>query len=300
MMILLILIALLFSSCTSHIESAMEAPEMNSISVSLEKSEISSSEQCEITIVIIYHRELIPLIPSIEELLKPINLEGYEEKGISLGEYYKKVINIELENLLPGDYILNPINVPLYNEGTITEELQSPFISLKVTSNLIGEGVFLDDFEELSPEKNMQIYFMILIVIIIIAAFVWAFVYHRKKEEPLSQTGEIFRKKIESLPEECESRDFYSSLTELLREYLDRTVFLSVQSQTTEEFIAQANTSTIINDELKRRLHSYFQRSDETTFGGVDRDISERENDVRFCLDLIDHIEEGIQKESAL
>lgn len=297
-MIVLAILVILLSSCSAGTEKVIDIPESNSIEISLKDSEISSADQCEITIDLVYHEDLIPLIPSIEELLEPIRLEGYEEKGMNLGNYYKRVINITLENLLPGDYILSPIVIPLYDDGNIIEELQSPYISLKVNSNLIEEGLFLDDFEELSPEKNIPGFVLAIIVIFLISASASAYFFFRKKEEPPAQTGEIFRRRIGDLPQESENKVYYSALTGLLREYLDRTIFLSVQSRTTEEFIELAESSDHISEEMKSRLFSFFQRSDETAFGGIDREISQRENDTRFCLELIDSIEREIVKES--
>jgi len=130
----------------------------NSINVVLSDSEIRTSENAAISIKIIYHRNFIPEIPQLKEAFNPIEIKEYTETGDVKGDYYIRRIEITLQNIPPGDYLLNPIVVPLYDGDKVVDELKSNFIELKVLSSLYEDGEFIDDFSSMK-KRTYTVFF---------------------------------------------------------------------------------------------------------------------------------------------
>lgn len=300
-----LILAILFpviASCRSEEVPPAGFKEDNFIEVTIHQSEISSAQNCNVTIMISYEEKNIPIVPPIEDLFHPVKVISYREKGERDGDFYRRIIDLTLDNLLPGDYLLNPILIPLYDNGILAEELKSGFIPLKVTSSLIGESVFIDDFEEAVPASRFSpVVITVLAAFFIPAAILFFFFWKRRKKETRMDSDD-FSEQFRGLSDECDDRVYYSSLADLLREFLDSSIFLSVQSQTTEEFISQTASNPLLDDDMKVKLFSFFRKSDVIIFGNDSEEsgIDNREKDKLFCIDFVEYVNNRINSEAEL
>ncbi|MBB6478756.1 hypothetical protein [Spirochaeta isovalerica] len=285
-------------SCNSDIgETSTRLPDKNSIDVHLLNSEIKTSDNASINIEICYNRGLIPQIPDWESELKPVGIQSIQSRGEIQGEFLIRIIELRLDNLLPGDYLLNPIVVPLFENDNMVEELKSDFIPLKVNSSLINQGELIDQFGEMKS-RNLLPYVIAGALCITVVTAGCCYIFFRKKRKRQVLPEKDFQRQLRKASEIKSDRDYYKALTTILKEFLDSTIFLSVQSQTTEEFIQMAEESDLIRNPLKEALFNFMRRGDRISFG-KDGIPCDRERDLLFCEDFMSYIAKQVKTEAA-
>ncbi|RQW05933.1 MAG: hypothetical protein EH225_04100 [Calditrichaeota bacterium] len=288
-------IAFMFSACSpvNEIEEPVES--RNLLDVRLLEDQVYSSENAVILIVLQYSRDLIPIIPDFKAELEPVRIISIEDKGTRSKGFILRQIEIKLDNLVPGEYLLSPISVTLIKNGDVIQELESGFIPLKVNSQLIGDGEYIDQFQEM--KKPAALLVLLTAVFVIIAGAGIIFLIIRMKIKTIVSAGD---KDFSELLKEAESigsdRKYYMRLSAIVREFLDCTIFPGVQSRTTEEFIQIARNTDLINDQVKHALFDFLQNCDRISFGKYDQSC-DRNRDALFCSDFMAYVRKQIRTE---
>lgn len=294
----------LLLSCGLNDDSGMEQSisEENSLSVELIKGEISTSERSVISVVLRYSKEYQPVMPQWAQLFDPVEINNIKSEGSSFnyGESYQKEVVITLDYLLPGDYILKPVSVNLKGEeGDLT--LQSEHLELKVTSNLQEKETFIDSFEPLRTKSHILPVIVLVVSLIIIIFF--SILLLRKKRQtihPPVPTAEIYKKKIETLNDELDEKTFYHQLSNLVKEYLDNTLFLSVQSSTFLEIALLTEDSMHLPEEWRLELLSLLNKAEAIVFSQDSSTKINRSEDKAKMIALLDKIDSSIRMEAEL
>lgn len=279
--------------------TADSIPQGNSLTVTMKKDVIKTSEKGFILIKLIYKQDLIPVIPSFENLLKPVVLENVSEKGERSDEYYIRNFEVTLDHLLPGDYLLNPITITLKKDGKVIQQLKSDFIPLKIDSSLIKNGDYLEDFKKIQNRSSLLLISGISFFVLIIAAFfIYVFLKNRKEKIPVLEKD--FRKRLEILRETDKDKIYYESLKSLVKEFLDNKIFLSIQSSTTEEIIHMIEASPLIDKAVKESLFDFLKRCDHISFDVEVKNNFDREQDLQFVEDFFSYIDKQTKMEDGV
>jgi len=307
----LILIISLFVSCSEKEENiykeksveSFESDSGNILQISLPGEKLTSSDSVRIEISLIHKKEYIPQFPDwngLKDSLNIIEIKEFPATEESDG-FINRTILLRLDNLIPGDYIINPLEFTFLKDNLSVDSISSDYISLKIHSVLLEDNEdLIENLEPVTVENHTLKYTFIIIGILLAAALGIFKVIRLYKSK---NTVDIdFQIPFELRIKQCsidKGKNFYFRLSGILKEYLDNKIFLSVQSQTTEEFISYCKTSPLLEDWLKEQLFNFLKRSDEVSFGN--RAVSEEQmkGDMQFCLDFIQFIEEKMKKEAA-
>ena len=306
---LMTIIAILLFSCSKGSEEKTDllkeyvynSPTGNSMIISILDREFFTSEKISFQCSFAYQKDFIPEFPDWNSYEDSMDIIQIRELTVMTDTDDRIVRSFELlmDNQLPGEYLLNPLEIRFIRDGGEIDTIRSEYIPITVLSALIeGSDELIDDFETINRERN-PIYLIVLILFLLATTgIIIYFVLKRKKTKPHNQTEEkeSYETRINSIKKD-NIKELYSELNNLIREYLDNKVFLSVQSQTTEEFVNYSKSSPVIEDWLKVQLYDFFKRCDEVTFGTHIPEETQIDGDIRFCRDFISHLDEKVTKE---
>lgn len=305
----LIVLSVLFSTCTVSPPDeeakrnifSYTSEKGNSLKISLPFDALTSSDQMEIEIAIDYRENYLLELPDWSALKDSLNIVEIYEFPINKkksGLLNRRLVLL-LDNLLPGDYLINPLEFFLYRDNILSDMIVSDYIPFKIESRLLG------DTEELIVDLEKEIYkpdypgIIIPFLFFSLAAYfviskIYYYFRHKNRESMNFQIP--YELRIENCLVEV-PRDFYSRLSEILKEYLDNTLFLSVQSQTTEEFADQCHRSPVLEDWLVKQLISFMQRADENSYGNRTDSEVQMNGDKQFCIDFVKHVDKLLKEE---
>ena len=91
---------------------------------------------------------------------------------------------------------------------------------------------------------------------------------------------------------DCDPREFYGSLSALLRRYVAERFALPATRQTTAEFLGAIQEATKVSDEQRQRLRAFLERCDLVKFAGVSPALEESRELVEFVRSYIGEIEQ--------
>ncbi|MBI9098759.1 MAG: hypothetical protein JEY91_09790 [Spirochaetaceae bacterium] len=306
---LMTIIAILLFSCSKGSEEKTDllkeyvynSPTGNSMIISILDREFFTSEKISFQCSFAYKKDFIPEFPDWNSYEDSMDIIQIRELTVMTDTDDRIVRSFELlmDNQLPGEYLLNPLEIRFVRDGGEIDTIRSEYIPITVLSALFeGSDELIDDFETINRERNPMYLIVLILFLLATTSIIIYLVLKRKKTKPHNQTEkkESYETRINSIKKD-NIKELYSELNNLIREYLDNKVFLSVQSQTTEEFVNYSKSSPVIEDWLKVQLYGFFKRCDEVTFGTHIPDETQIDGDIRFCRDFISHLDEKVTKE---
>jgi hypothetical protein len=272
----------------------------NILEITLPGEEIFSFEKTTLSIRVSYNQDVTPRFPDWSELGEELNilnvqdvLGPIEEKGI-----VTRVQEVTIGQLLPGEYYINPFSIRFFAKNVLVDEIHSDPIPLKIISSLIkGENDIIDTLDMIQTVNPNWIRILLIVFPIILLLCGLLYFLHKRKIRNTINSFDNPIKNYVSIINEADINDvklLYKLLNNTLKEFLDNSLFLSVQSQTTEEFIDYSMVTPIIEEWLKKQLYDFLKRSDEISFGNRIPDKERIEGDKKFCLDFIDYINKKI------
>lgn len=308
----LILILITFFSCRQSAydqdpgkkEFTYESEKGNSVKITLPGGKLTSADNVLLTISIEYHQKFIPQMPDWNSLIDYFNILEIKDSPVRNHNEIMFLRNVSLliDNLPPGDHLINPFEFKFQNSNSEIDRVKTDYIPIKIDSNLIeGRNDIIDEMQPWHSKKNYGIIlaflFLTLGVISIISYKIHDF--NRKRKVSALNFHIPYKLRIEQCPTE-DPVLFYSRLSAIIKEYLDHTLFLGVQSQTTEEFILMCRDSPLIEVWLQDQLYAFLKRADKISFDKNERDTEQIDGDIQFCLDFISHIDKKSQEENSL
>lgn len=297
----LFVIALLFLTCSkqSFTDEQFFTDEFD-LTVMLEDAEISTSQYCVINIIIAYSEEYYPRIPDWFESFAPLEIFSITETGNVNKDntQYVQMISVTLKQLLPGDYILKPIEIEFTKNGDSFFQ-SSDYMSLKVTSNIMDEEIFIDQF---AMERSQYTYIVVIACSLLLLTAGLLFLWQRnknKKKAPIEGINNYLHL-IEEVSEDWDDKQFYERLSFLLKEYLDQSIFLSVQSLTTEELTEKLIQDSSLDSELKSKIINVLKSCDLLLFSLEKKQSHDKKRQKELTREIIEKINSYIRSESGV
>lgn len=297
---ILLLPLLLLLSCSDKNPGEKTAEKGNFLSVRIPVNTISSAEHCRIEITLHYGKEFVPVLPDWEQAFAPLKIIDMIKSGKieASGEYFTRKYTITLEHLLPGDYILQSVKIPLEKDDTVEKTLTSDPVSLKVVSSLVNGKKYIDNYEPVkaSGNKYVPIIIALSILFLLILFLILYFAVIKRRKQTVFKLPVSYQERIKNTLRVEDEREYYSELLEILREFLDHSLFLSVQSSTREEFMELAAASVLLPYDTRILLFDFMERCEAIAFGKNTALISDKTDDMNICLEIINEIEKLISR----
>ena len=284
---------------------SFESESGNKIEILLNEDEYYSYEKIIIDIKLTYKNNLTPQLPDWTKLDDSLTFVSIIELQGPLieGENIIRVIQLVIEPGLPGLYLLNPIEINLIENDHIIDSVKTDYIPVNVISSLLNDSNdILENIELVGLDRkiNYTIPALIILVLAVSISVLFIIIGKKQKKESLAL---IIEKNYELILDKMDDKEiiaFYHNLNNLLKDFLENKLYLSITTQTTEEFILSNKDSPIIEDWLKEQLFSFLRRSDEVKFSKIPPDLLIIKGDRKFCRDLMEYINNKIAGELAL
>ncbi|MDA3809554.1 MAG: hypothetical protein PF518_04395 [Spirochaetaceae bacterium] len=265
----------------------------DSLIISVPDSDVYSYETLKLSLKLKYKKEHSPQMPDWSLLKDALNIIDMKETygPIVQDDFITRILEITLGPQLPGDYLLNPLTIYFYTNGKVVDEIQTEYIPISIKSSLIGgEEDIIDDFEFIKEKNNiLQIIAITIIVLVLMGTIIFFFYKKMKKNDHKLKIEKDYLSLIENINSE-DIKEIYLNLSSTLKEFIDNKLYLSVQSQTTEEFIYFSKNLPFVEEWLKIQLYSFLQRSDEARFGLKTPDKERAKGDILFCREFINYV----------
>ena len=203
--------------------------------------------------------------------------------------------NYTLEPFLSGDYTIPPLEISFEEQGGVYFfSLISEEIAVEVASVLppqLGEQDIEEIWGPASLERRMIAW--IGIAGVILAAFGAGLLYVRRRlpvfrsEAKALHPWEAALKELDSLLaekliEQGRYREFYESISDLTRRYVERRFSIRAPEQTTEEFLKQVYDSNALS-EYTPLLEEFLWGCDLVKFARYQPSLEEVERTVHNC-----------------
>ncbi|MDX9979052.1 MAG: hypothetical protein RBU25_03295 [Lentisphaeria bacterium] len=247
--------------------------------------------------------------PPIEEKLGPFTVAGTENLPPALadGGRVRHGRSYLLEPFLPGDYTIPPLTVQVREKGTTgePEALASGEFTVAVVSELPADQQDRDihDIEHslLPPPGYGAALWSLLAAVLLAGLF---FLLRRRRTRlpaaaapPLPAHerayAELRRLLAEKLVERGFLKEFYQSVSDILRRYLEHRFGLRAPERTTEEFLAELTATDTLNAAQKALLGQFLQHCDLVKFAALEPGGEDIERTLAACRSVIDQTREG-------
>ncbi len=218
-----------------------------------------------------------------------------------------------LETYKTGSYIIPAFDIK-YKEKlkSEVEAAKTPEIFVEVVTTLDADA---SDVRDIKPpvalHKNYYRLYIIIgiaIGVLILAAVIAHFIYHRKHREiesipePLS-AHQIAYNDLESLRSldlisKGQIKEYYYRLSNIVRQYIENRFNLMAPERTTEEFLAEMMVTDRLTGDHKELVGDFLEHCDMVKFAAYGPDSREIENSFNSAKKLVDETREVIREEA--
>ncbi|MEQ8222188.1 MAG: BatD family protein [Candidatus Eremiobacterota bacterium] len=246
------------------------------ITVKVDRPEITAGDVIEYALTVKSDKNIKPAFPEKGLNVAPFELLDYsksesEEEGKIIRNYVYKISIYET-----GDFELSPVVFKYIINGKEESKSTEKAIKIKVKSVLPADANDIKPIkapqEFKTPVPYRFIYMVLLIILLVILVSVISYFLYKKyfpkkvhKEEaiPLLPPEEEAHKSIDELVklnllQEGKIKDFYITLSDIVRRYLERRFTIMTFEKTTDEIIYQMRQKdiTCVNN-LKTLLYDF-------------------------------------------
>lgn len=148
---------------------------------------------------------------------------------------------------------------------------------------------------------------LVLVGVVVLALIVW-FVIRRRKEKPLFRREEpaippyvraiqaLDGLKAEKLWQEGKVKEYYTRLTDTVREYLNGELGIGAMEQTSFETLMAVENCARVNAEDRERLADLFQTADFVKFAKATPLPDENTRNLNIAYEFIQHTNQNVKE----
>ncbi len=274
---------------------------------SVDTSRITIGDRINYTISLEYKEGMRIERPGEGLNLGQFEIKSYEFKepvhknGRVIEEYH---FNISVFDT--GHYYIPPYPVAYFRSDTSRqfEVIEAPAIPIEVLSLLHGEEK--PELKDIKPPLEIPfpwkfwIWMTVVLILVLIAAYLAYRLWQKHREKgylfvppkPVRPIHEIIAEKMaalfaEQLPEQGRFKEFYSRLSDLIREYLAGRYFFPALEMTTSE-IAKILPAHLSDFELQNFVLLFLQEADLVKFAKMQPETATANRHLQPARDLIE------------
>jgi hypothetical protein len=146
------------------------------------------------------------------------------------------------------------------------------------TNPTLADAEDITPIEELPPDEGVSLVTILIwaagLLMAAVALLVWRVSRRRRRTRPKLPPGQVAAEELErllalDLPGQGEVGQFYTSLSDIVRRYLDERYGLQTLRQTTAECLAAVAEATGVAAEQRERLRGFLAECDRVKFSGA-------------------------------
>ena len=214
-----------------------------------------------------------------------------------------------LDTYTTGKLILPPATIKYKNKNALLwHSLKTKPINIEVESLLKGKENKIRDIKGPRGTSLPPVLAVLIVISIIAISFIaYKVFYQRKKSSaavPLRSAYEIALAGLDALDKEDMAggtgmKEYYSSLTNIIRYYIEGRFAIRAPRMTTEEFLFNLNSRKELNAGQKKLLKEFLISADMVKFARYGPDDKEVENSFNIARKFIEQTKESSIMENA-
>ncbi len=283
-----------------------------SVSANVDKARATIGDKINYKITVDFPENIEVFFPETKEKVGDLTVKDFDVTDIEKeeGRITRELMYV-LETFKTGSYIIPTYDIK-YKEKlkNKVEVAKTPEIFIEVATTL---GADASDVRDIKPpvalHKNyFRLYIIIAIVfgVLILAAIVLHYIYHRKDREtesilePLS-AHQIAYNELESLKSmdlisKGQIKEYYYRLSNIVRHYIENRFKLMAPERTTEEFLTEMTVTGKLAEDHKKLVGNFLEHCDMVKFAAYGPDSREIENSFNSAKKLVDETR-GVTKD---
>lgn len=220
-----------------------------------------------------------------------------------------------LETYKTGSYIIPAFDIKYKKKLKSEAEVdKTPEIFVEVVTTLDADA---SDVRDIKPPVSLhksyyRLYIIIGIVfgVLLLAAVVLHFIYHRKRQEidsvpeplPAHQIAYNDLEHLSTLDliSQGQIKEYYYRLSNIVRHYIENRFNLMAPERTTEEFLAEMMVTDRLSGDHKELVGNFLEHCDMVKFAAYGPDSREIENSFNSAIKLVDETREIVQEKAVV
>ncbi|MDN3723024.1 DUF4381 domain-containing protein [Aequorivita sp. SDUM287046] len=277
------------------------------VSSSIDSTKIKIGEEILYTINVNADSTDVVVFPE-EQTFAPLEMiESYKTDTTFEGTKYRLIKKYGLTQFDSGKYTIPPQRIFINNKPYFTDSINVEVADVPVDTTKQKMFDIKPAMEVKSPPFDWLslLYWLVPILIIIGIAF---YLFRRKKRKeaaekqlPPYEEAIVALKTLDNsqLLKENKSKEYYSSLTEIVKRYLDREVDEAALESTSDELITRLMMhkdagSFDFDVETIRKLDAIFKRADLVKFAKMNQETGQAEVDRKTIEEIINETHEAV------
>ena len=318
---ILIFLFIVFSSAedTSLAQVGLKEEGSNkavNVNASVDRAKATIGDKINYKITIDFPEDIEVFFPETKDKIGGLAVKDFKTEDIEKEEgRTTREFRYVLETYKASSYIIPAFEIK-YKEKLKSEvELaKTPEIFVEVVTTLDPDA---SDVRDIKPpvalHKNYyKLYIIIGIVfgVLILAAVIAHYIYHRKDREVESipeplPAHQIAYNDLESLRamdliSKGQVKEYYYRLSNIVRYYIENRFKLMAPERTTEEFLLETTVTGKLSAEHKELVGNFLEHCDMVKFAAYGPDSREIENSFNSAKKLVDETREIIQEEAVV
>jgi len=247
-----------------------------SISSQVDNSRVYIGDLITYTVTVTHDKDVKVELPGLGA-----NLGGFEIRDYNLHEPKKKdglitsAVDYTISTFFTGEFEIPPLTVMYYTpEDTAAKTLSTEKIKIVVESVKPSEAGDIKDIKppvEIPRDLWHLMRWFVLGGVLALLAFLVFVIYRRKK------AGKLDRLRDSDLLENGRIKEFYTEISEIIREYIEGRYFIVAMEMTTTEVLEGLSTAELSEDNF-HLFQTFLEQSDLVKF--AKRIPSEDENEA--------------------
>jgi hypothetical protein len=296
----------------------MFAQDKGQANIFMDSTSFLIGDQISMELVVNVPAGYTPTFPIINELLEKEKLEIVEQqerqliKGKPNYTYKQRFILTAWE---PGSYQIPALNFAYKNDGALVE-FESASLMLSVSApQVTGDSTYVADIKTIlaeSPNFLDQLYAffthpVVVALLILFLAFLafYAFMQYKNRAKAVvpKTPEEIALQQLDLLKQndfltQQRYKEFHTSISFILRTYLNRRFIIKALERPTSEFLPKLKQHPLLSPSLYEEFQTVLEHADLIKFAKASPlDIGNKKA-LSFCFDLIESVQEKLDQEA--
>ena len=285
-----------------------------SVSASVDKARATIGDKINYKITVDFPENVEVFFPETKDKVGGLAVKDFAVSDIERDNgRITRELSYVLETYKASSYIIPAFDIK-YKEKLKSEAevAKTPEIFIEVVTMLDPDA---SDVRGIKPpvslnKRYFKLYIIIAIIfgVLLLAAVVLHYIYHRKQREtesipePLS-AHQIAYNDLESLKamnliSKGQIKEYYYRLSDIVRHYIENRFKLMAPERTTEEFLAEMTVTDRLTGVHKELVGNFLEHCDMVKFAAYGPDSREIENSFSSAKKLVDETREAIQEEA--
>ncbi|MHC4139245.1 MAG: hypothetical protein ACYSR1_05235 [Planctomycetota bacterium] len=284
-----------------------------SVSANVDKARATIGDKINYKITVDFPADVEVFFPETKDKVGGLAVKDFVVSDIERDDgRITREFSYVLETYKPSSYIIPAFDIK-YREKlkSETEVAKTPEIFVEVVTVLDADA---SDVRGIKPpvsldKRYFKLYIIIAIVfgVLILAAIVLRYTYHRKQRETESipeplPAHQIAYNDLESLRamdliSKGQIKEYYYRLSNIVRHYIENRFKLMAPERTTEEFLVEMTVTGKLTGAHKELVGNFLEHCDMVKFAAYGPDSREIENSFNSAKKLVDETREVLQEE---